>query len=91
VSARVPVRTAAAAWQRVDGEMVLMQADAGELLGLNAVGARAWELVDGVRSLDDIARTIAAEFAVDEPRALRDLEAFFADLAAAHLSELIDR
>jgi hypothetical protein len=85
------VRSAAAAWQRVDGEMVLMQADAGELLGLNPVGARAWELVDGVRSLDEIAGTIAVEFGADERVVLRDLETFFGELTAARLSELIER
>jgi hypothetical protein len=88
---KVPVRTPAAAWQRVDGEMVLMQSDAGELLGLNPVGARAWELIDGVRSIDEIARAIAVEFRADEAEVLRDVEAFFGELAAARLSELVER
>ena len=85
------MRSPAAAWRRVDGEMVLMQADAGELLGVNAVGGRAWELIDGTRSLDDIARLLAPEFGVDAARVERDLLAFLDELTAAGLASLIER
>jgi len=47
------------------------------------MGARIWELVDGRRTLGDIAQTITAEYEVDLPRAQTDVLAFCADLAQA--------
>lgn len=88
---KVPVRAAAAAWQRIDGEMVLIQADVGELLGLNPVGARAWELIDGARSLAEIARLVAGEFGADVAQVERDLDAFLDELRAARLIEIVER
>jgi hypothetical protein len=81
----VPTRSPTAAWQVVDGETVLLHADAGELLGLNKVGGRAWELADGARSIAEIAATISREFGADPDRVARDVEAFFAELQAAKL------
>jgi hypothetical protein len=82
------VRSSAAAWQRVDGEMVLMQAEACELLGLNRVGGRAWELMDGEHSVDQIAAAIAAEFAAEPATVVRDVDGFVDELLAAKLVEL---
>lgn len=82
---RIPRRSPAAAWQRVDGEMVLMQADAGELVGVNPVGARTWELVDGARSAAEIAAAISSEFRAPLADVERDVNAFLDELAAAKL------
>ena len=88
---KIPARTSAAAWQRVDGEMVVMQADAGELLGLNGVGGRAWDLLDGKRSLDEIALVISQEFGADLARVTSDVQAFLDELTAARLVEWTER
>jgi len=71
------------AWQTVDGELVLLNIDGKELLGVNAVGARVWELVDGVRTLDEIAAQIASDFSVSLPVATGDVLEFIGELSAA--------
>jgi hypothetical protein len=88
LATKVPVRASSAAWRRVDGEMVVLQPDAGELVGLNGVGGRVWELIDGVRSVDEIARTVGAEYHDAPPeRVAADVVAFVRELAAAKLVE----
>ena len=84
----IPRRSPAAAWQRIDGELVLLSPDQGEMVGVNAVGARAWDLFDGRRSLDEVSRQIAAEFSAPVDHVASDLEAFVKDLGAAGLLEL---
>ena len=83
-------RGAATSWQRVDGETVVLQAEVGELLGLNGVGGRAWELLDGTRGLDEIAATISAEYGVAPERAAADVRAFVDELVGAKLLEILD-
>ena len=85
---KVPSRAAATSWQRIDGEMVLLHVDRGELVGLNRVGGRAWELIDGARSVDEIVRVISSEFRADEARVARDVTAFVDALAGARLIEV---
>jgi hypothetical protein len=68
------------AWQRVDGELVLLAIDGKVLMGLNDVGARVWELIDDERDVAAIAAQIAREFEIDAARAHEDVDAFLADL-----------
>ena len=81
------VRAPAASWQRVDGETVVLQAEAGELVGLNGVGGRAWELLDGELTVEEVAARLAAEFGADPERVLADVRAFVEELLAARLLE----
>ena len=64
----------------IDGEAVLVHPGQARIRVLNAVGARIWELVDGQRTLGDIAQAISAEYEVDLSRAQTDVLAFCADL-----------
>jgi hypothetical protein len=70
------------AWQRIDGEDVLLDIDGEELLGLNEVGARIWALCDGGHSVDDIAAELSREFDIDGATALADTRAFLDELLA---------
>jgi hypothetical protein len=78
-----PLRAPQMAWQTLDDELVLHNTDGKELLGVNAVGARIWDLADGTRSIDEIAAVIVAEFAVDAATAHADVRAYLDALAAA--------
>jgi hypothetical protein len=84
-------RSPGMAWQSIDGETVLLNLDGRELMGLNGVGARTWELLDGERSLRQIAAAIAQEFDVDAARAEADVIAFAAELVAAGAVEAVPR
>jgi hypothetical protein len=49
------------------GGGVLLHLETGEYHGLNEIGCRIWELIDGERTADDITEAIRAE--VDDPPA----------------------
>jgi hypothetical protein len=87
---RVPVRSRAASWQCVDGETVVLDGDAGRLVGLNGVGGHAWELIDGARTVDEIARMIAGRYGAPPDRVAADVVAFIDRLHEARLVELRD-
>jgi hypothetical protein len=76
-------RAPSMAWQTVDGETVLLNLDGRELMGLNGVGARTWELLDGQNTLQQIAALVSAEFDVDAVQAQADVLVFAAELLAA--------
>jgi hypothetical protein len=61
-----------------------------EVVRVNEVGARVWQLADGSRSLRAIAHEITVEFDVTDERALADAKSFVAELwelGAIDLSE----
>lgn len=72
----------------VDGELVIVPLDAGvgdadDLFTLNEAGAAVWELLDGERSLAEVADEVARRF--DAPRS--EVEADVLEFAA----DLLDR
>ncbi|HUS63498.1 MAG TPA: PqqD family protein [Kofleriaceae bacterium] len=77
----VPERARSMAWQTIDGETVLLDIDGRELMGINDSAARIWALCDGTHTVDEIARAVAAEFAVDPAVAAADTRAFIDTLA----------
>ncbi len=60
------------AWRLIEGEAVIVTPADSMMHSLNEVGTRIWELLDGKRSLADIAATLQSEFEVDEARAEED-------------------
>jgi hypothetical protein len=68
------------AWQIIEGEAVLLSMDTKVLRGLNPVGSRIWELIDGQRSLEEITGVIVQEFEVAPGVAVRDVQAFIQSL-----------
>ena len=82
MSPDIPERSASMAWQVVDGEMVLLDIEGRELLGLNEVGARVWDLADGTRTIAEIASVVEREFEVGPEEAAADVERFVAELAS---------
>ncbi len=68
------------AWQIIEGEAVLLSMDTKVLRGLNPVGSRIWELIDGQRSLEEITGVIVQEFEVAPGVAMQDVQAFIQSL-----------
>lgn len=66
--------------QVIEGEAVLVWPERGEVKVLNPVGARIWQLIDGRRTLGDIAAVICAEYAVEPAQAQADVLEFAAEL-----------
>ena len=84
---RVPERSSSTAWQIIDDELVLLRVKDRELLGLNDVGRRIWELSDGTRSIDQIVETVTMEFEVPREVAKADTSRFIEELATIRALE----
>jgi len=83
-----PVRSTAVAWQVIDGEAVLLRLHEKELLGLNQVGRRTWELADGTCSIDQMVATLTGEYRITAEAARRDIIRFVRDLVALGAMEM---
>jgi hypothetical protein len=64
-----------------DDEAVLMSVEVGRYFGLNAVGARVWELlVERPRTLADLSAAICEEFEVEPAACRADVTTFVQSL-----------
>ena len=77
---QIPKPVSGVTGQVVDGEAVLVLPDKGEVKVLNEVGARIWELVDGTRTIIEIAELLTQEFEVDIQKAQNDALIFLQQL-----------
>jgi hypothetical protein len=74
----------------VDGQAVIVMADAGQVTVLNDVGTRIWQLSDGKRNVDEIVQTIVAEYEVTPEIAWQDVETFLQRLVDVQAIVLSD-
>ncbi len=65
----------------VGEELVMMSAERGAYLGLSAVGARIWELIEKPREADDICARLTEEFDVQPDICRAEVMEFLEDLA----------
>jgi uncharacterized lipoprotein YajG len=68
-----------------EGEAFVILPETSEYKILNGVGSRVWELVDGVRTQEEIARVISAEYDVALETALADVKEFLEELRANNM------
>ena len=78
-------KSPATASRVIEGEAVILSIDTKVLRGLNPVGSRVWELIDGRRSVEEIVAVIVREFAVAPGPAGSDVDAFVRELLARGL------
>jgi len=71
--------------QEVAGEMVLLDLNSEHYFGLDAVGARVWQLIRESGDLQAIVDTLLDEFDVEEARLRDDLERLLGELLATGL------
>lgn len=72
--------------QHLGGEAVLVDLSGEKYFGLNEVGVRIWDLLDGKATLGDAHRTLCAEFDADAERIRVDLLALAESLTEAGLA-----
>lgn len=75
----------------IDDQAVVVLADSGEVNVFNAVGTRVWELIDGTRTLQQIADMITSEYETTPEQALRDVQEFMQALVEAKAITLSDQ
>ena len=80
-------RAADVRYRILDDEAVVIRQRAGEVLGLNALGARLLDALDGLKPVGEIVAVLASGYAVEHQEVERDALAFFAELAALGLIE----
>jgi hypothetical protein len=73
---------------RIGEDVTVLGLDKGTYYGLNATGARIWELLQQPIRVADIHAALVDEFDVDAETARGDLLAVLADLRAAGLVEV---
>lgn len=67
-------------WRIIEGEAILVNVDKGEVIHLNKVAAKIWDLINGKKSVSDIIEHIYNQFEVDEKAAKRDTLEFLDEL-----------
>ncbi len=78
---KIPIKSASAAYQIIDGEAVIIIPSEQMVNVLNPVGSRIWDLADGKKSIRQIAEILTQEFDVSYKTALKDAIEFAGDLA----------
>ena len=68
------------AWRIIEGEAVILSMETKVLRGLNPVGSRVWELIDGRRDVQEIIGEIVQEFDVAAAEAGPDVMGFIQEL-----------
>jgi len=71
--------------RELEGEMVLLDPRSAEYFSLNQTGSRAWELLQGGKTVGDTCAALAEQFGVPPERVMDDLVPFLEDLLAAGL------
>src|SRR5215470_4652572 len=79
-AAMILARSPKTAWRVIEGEAVILSLDTKAFRGLNPVGSRVWELIDGQRSVEDIVEVIVREFDITPQRAADDVQTFVREL-----------
>jgi len=64
--------------------------DLNSIYTLNEVGARVWQLIDGQRSVNQIAAAISAEYTVEDSEAATDVLELLDSMAEAGLVRLVE-
>ena len=72
-------------FQQVRGELILLDLNGEKYYGLNEVGGRIWELLDGAHTLTQIAQTVSSEFDATPSQVQDDLLALVESLREAGL------
>ncbi len=75
------------AWQKVGGEVVILDLRSQSYLSLNHSGAMLWPLLVAGTSRPALAAALIAAYHLDEDAADRDVNALLAQLAEAGLLE----
>lgn len=83
-------RAAEVRYRILDGEAVVIRQRAAEVLGIDPVGSRLLELLDGERTLGEVLDRLETEYAAPAGEIETDVAAFLDELMAAGVVEPTD-
>jgi hypothetical protein len=81
----VPCRAGGIRWRVVEGEVVLIDPDEGELVRFNEIGSHIWQAIDGQSTVAQIVDHICDTFDVGRRRAQKDVTRFLRNLQRQEL------
>jgi coenzyme PQQ biosynthesis protein PqqD len=84
MNAKYPALHPQVAIQIVDGSAVIVLADSGEVLVFNETATRILGLIDGQRSVAEVAGALESEYKVSPHEAQQDVESFLQTLEQAN-------
>jgi hypothetical protein len=67
---------------KVGDQLLMMSAEKGHYIGMTAVGARIWEIIERPHDIDSLCTVLEAEFEVDPTVCRAEVETFLKDMAA---------
>lgn len=67
--------------EEFDDWAILFNPDTAEAVGLNPVGVAVWKLIDGRRSVEDIAASVAEQFDETPPTVTEEVRKYVEELA----------
>ena len=82
--------SAAVAMQDTGDELVVVLSDQGKYVVLNATGAKVAQMVDGNKTLTEIASEISESFETDFNQVIKDVLTFSEDLVSRGILKIID-
>ena len=74
----------------LSGEAAILDLKSGQYYGLNAVGARVWNLIQEPKRVNDVLQTLLEEYNVETASCERDLLALIEELQSKGLVEVKD-
>ncbi len=77
-------------WNVIDEEAVVLNLDSGHYYILNETGCRIWELLDGEKTVANIAGHISLEYEVTEETAAGDIVRILEELLEEKLIEPVN-
>ena len=77
--------------QEVSGEMVLLDLNNEQYLGLNEVGARVWQLLENNTDLKTIYETLLSEYEVEDSILESDLNQLITDMRDAGVVQAVEK
>jgi hypothetical protein len=73
-------------WRDIGGEVVILNDEGTQVCLLNKTAAQIWTLLDGTKTLEEIAAQICERFEVSPDEAREDVQDFVQQLTQAHLA-----
>lgn len=77
-------------WQAIEGLIVLIDANEGQLMHLNDMGSRIWQRLDGEQSVDQIISELENAFDAPADRLRKDTLKFLRRLSLMELIRKVD-
>jgi hypothetical protein len=85
-----PVLTAQVAARIVEGQVIIVLADSGNVTVLNELGTSIWKICDGMHSVGNIVQEITTEYEVEFSIAMQDATEFIQQMVNLQALELRD-